>query len=194
VTARTFDLTESQERGEDRPQIAAPEPGDALRADPGEGLSGAGSSPYDMLRAKVQARIAPKPVEYVVPRLEGCSVVYSVDFDWEQLKEWRAAARDPETGIPDPMSVALTVMSHTCREIRFHGQPVRLHGEVRRFYHDDIQDMLQAAGTADAIRKLYANDAHVLITGEKIVAAAGYGDVVAVRREEADPTSGSSEL
>jgi hypothetical protein len=199
VTTRTFDLTDQQgepgpapQSGEalpERPQ-QLPEPGAGLAESPGAALSSS-DSPYDLLRARVQSRTAPKPVEYEVPRLDGCSVLYDVSFEWEQLQAWRMAARDPETGIPDPMRVALTVMTNSCRAIRFNGKTVRLNGEPRRFHHDDIQDMLGAAGTADAVRKLYANDAHVLITGEKIVAAAGYGDVVAVRREE-DPTSGSS--
>jgi hypothetical protein len=197
VTTRTFDLTEpAGEPGEVEPQTAEalperePEPGAGLVETPGAATLSS-ESPYDLLRARVQSRVAPRPVECVVPRLDGCTVLYSIDFEWEQLQAWRMAARDPETGVPDPMRVALTVMTNTCREIRFNGRTVRLHGEPRRFHHDDIQEMLGAVGTADAVRKLYANDAHVLITGEKIVAAAGYGDVVTARREE-DPTSGSS--
>lgn len=151
-----------------------------------------GPSPLEALAQALQRPVTHKNVELRVPSRPGVTVFYSTELSQEQRKSWqnRATKKSRRPDRPDEtdeMLFTCLVLANQCRGIAFGGTAAHdENDEPLTFAMPKLWQMVNATDPQDCIRKLYANDAHVLTSGGEVLLAAGFDDEV-----QADPTTAS---
>jgi hypothetical protein len=106
----------------------------------------------------------------------GCEVRYSVDIPYEQRAQWQQAAADPTMPLGfNELQVASVALATCCQAIIIDGEDVTDGGQPLTFASAELQRRLGVTRPADAVRKLYRFDGHVLASGNELMREAGYG-------------------
>lgn len=148
-------------------------------------------SAMEGLRKALAAPVERKSTTVNVLERPGVSIRCHTNMSHEQRKAWqnrskkktRGIGREPEV---DEMMFACLVIANTTVAVQFGG--VDAHdeeGTPLTFAHKQLWEMVNATDPQDAIRKLFAVDAHVLIASGEVMLASGFDDDLA-----ADPTQG----
>lgn len=140
----------------------------------------------DALQDELARQIDTKYEETSVPNRPNITIMYNpFSFDFDTYQAWVRKATNRKTGDIDMMAVTLTVLSHSCVEIRINGK-----GTGKTLADPKIHGMLGVpiGSTREAIRKMYGLDGHAIQAMKKVVEAAGLsvdGDVLSVDEESA---------
>lgn len=151
------------------------------------------ASPLEQLRGALAAPVERELLRLRVPTRPGVTLLFDPTFTNDQRKAWQKRAtkksrRPDRPDETDEMLFSCLVIANTHRGVEFRG--IEAHtptGNPLTFAHSQLHEMVSAADPEDAIRKLFANDAHVLLASGEILVAAGFDDDL----EAADPTSAS---
>lgn len=157
-----------------------------------EKLSGSMSA-LEGLRAALapQAASTPDLVVLTVPRRQGVTVAFMPAIEDDDRKAWikrstKKARRAGGADEVDELLFAGLVLANTCVEVRFAGEAAcDAEGTPLNFRHRMLWDMVDARTPLDAIRALFASDAHVLVASNDVLMAAGYNDDLTA---DEDPT------
>lgn len=141
-------------------------------------------SPLDGLRAALAAPPESEPVTLRVPARKGVTIRCHTRMTQEQRKAWQGRARVKSrrrgNDEVDEMLFAQLVIANTCEAILFNG--IDAHDSNDRpltFASRELWDMVGAAEPSNAIRRLFGNDAHVLLASGEILLASGFDDELA---------------
>jgi hypothetical protein len=149
----------------------------------------AGSSPLDLLKQVISGEVEHEPLTLPVPKRRGVAITYNTELDNDLLTAWRKRSMydDSRDGV-DPLKFACIVLTNKAVGFTIHGRPVTADGHPLTFASSEVWEMVKppAMSGIDAVRRLYGVDAHVIIAGEEVLRAAGYGDQI--HQVEADPT------
>lgn len=157
----------------DDPDLAPPAPDES-----GTQLDGLMAGLEKALAAEVE--IQPFVVE--VQARPGVQIRYMPEIDDEKLSVWRGRAKDKKA--PDgvnAMRFMCIVLANCCEAIGFQGQFPTDNGDELTFASARIKGLYSLrmdARAADVVRKVYGNDAHVLLHGNEVLEKAGFGDEV----------------
>lgn len=152
-----------------------------------------GLSPIEQLRAALAAPAKSEPITLKVPSRPGVTIRYSTVLTQEQRKAWqqRATKKSRRQGREDEVDEMLftcLVLANQMEAIQFDG--IDAHDpktdEPLTFAQPALWEMVGAENPQECIRKLYANDAHVLTTGGEVLLASGFDDDL-----DTDPTTAS---
>jgi hypothetical protein len=115
-------------------------------------------------------------VTFAVESRPGWEVRYSVEVPYEQYAVWQTAAADPAMpGGLNELQLHCTALAACCQALRVKGEDVTEDGAPVTFHTPGLQRRLDVIRPADAVRKLYRFDGHVIATGRALLQAAGYG-------------------
>lgn len=148
-----------------------------------------GSTPLALLEQALAGEVSLPPIRLPVPEREGVSIEFDTNIDNDLLTAWRKRAirEDPREGT-DPLKLACIVLSNKATGFYMNGRPVTRDGQPLTFASQEVWQMVRppALNAVQAVKRLFGVDAHVIIAGEEVLRAAGYGD--SIQQEEADPT------
>jgi hypothetical protein len=148
--------------------------------------------PLEALRQALAAPVERDPLTLRVPTRPGVTLRFVPNIDDERRRAWQARAtkksrRQGKDDELNEMLFASLVLANTHVATCFGG--VDAHDEEDgplTFAHRQLWDMVGATDPQSCIRKLFANDAHVLIASGEVLLASGFEDDL----EESDPTEG----
>lgn len=150
------------------------------------------TNPLEELRAALSAPVETPTTTLRVPSRPGVTLRFRCDIDADKRKAWqrRSTSKSRRGGAGrdevDEMLFAMLVLANTHEAVQFNG--VDAHDEEDTpltFAHAQLWDMVGARDPQDCIRKLFANDAHVLLASGDVLIASGFDDDL-----DADPTAG----
>lgn len=149
-----------------------------------------GLSALESLRQALAAPVERAPLTLRVPTRPGVTLRFIPNIDDERRKSWqnRATKKSRRQGKDDEvneMLFAQLVLANTHVATCFGG--VDAHDDTDApltFAHRQLWDMVGATDPQSCIRKLFANDAHVLIASGEVLLASGFED------DLEDPTEG----
>lgn len=142
-----------------------------------------GLTPFEALKKRLeQPAEEAKTTTLKVPARPGITLDFRGPIPAEQRKAWQNRARKKSrrgSGEPevDEMLFSCLVLANTHKATLVDG--VEAHdedGNPLTFAHRQLWDMVDARDPEDAIRKLWANDAHVLIASGEVLLDAGFDD------------------
>jgi hypothetical protein len=151
-------------------------------------------SPLETLRARLATDAKNEPITLKVPNREGISVRFDTNIDSAHLDHWQKRSQRRVGGKtePDPVKMAALLVSATCQAVLVDGQEVVLNdGTTLKIASAQMRDFLGLVDGSDTVaiaRKLYGSDGHLISVGNRIVAAAGFGDGTEDVDEDEDPT------
>lgn len=142
-------------------------------------------SPYDSLRKALEQPVEKAPKFVKVPKRPGVTLRFDTDrIDDEKRKAWQRRATKKRTGREDDideMLFACLVIANANDGILWDGVEAQdVEGTPLTFAHRQLWDMVGAAEPQACIRRLFANDAHVLIASGEVLMAAGFDDDLSV--------------
>lgn len=154
-------------------------------------------TPYDRLKRILAEKVHNPSITLQVPMREGLSIRYSPNIEAEDFELWRRnsvagnrRARRSEDGEVDQHRFMASVVYNTAEIFLVDGEDVYLNNNVDTPLNFKEQASLRqifgitASTATELVRKVFANDAHVLSAGAQILEAAGFGDELA---EDASP-------
>jgi hypothetical protein len=149
-------------------------------------------TPFDDLKAALEAPVEREPKIVRVPKRPGVTLRFNTDrIDDEKRKAWQKRATKRRRGSEDEVDEMLfscLVIANANDGVLFKGIEAQdVEGTPLTFAHRQLWDMVGAGDPATCIRRLFANDAHVLIASGEVLMAAGFDDDLSV-----DPTMGET--
>ena len=164
---------------------------DEMFAPPSKAELGDSVSVLEALRTTLAAPVDVEPITLRVPSRPGVTLRFRPAIDQETRKAWQKRAtrkgrRGSQSEEVDEMLFAQLVLANTHVAVSLSG--VDAHDEEDTpltFAHRQLWDMVGADDPRSCIRKLFANDAHVLIASGEVLMAAGFDDDL----EASDPTT-----
>lgn len=182
-------MSETSIRIGDAPESLRAEPVDLLAPPTAEETKS--ESPLEGLRKALATPVVVEPVTLRVPARPGVTLRFRPDIDDDKRKAWQKRATKKRRGPggaeeTDELMFAMLVVANTNVAVCFNG--VDAHDEEDTpltFAHRQLWDMVEARNPQECIRKLWANDPHILLASGEILMAAGFDDDL----EAEDPTS-----
>jgi hypothetical protein len=138
---------------------------------------------FDDLEAALQTPIEEKIESLPVPARPGVFIRYNCDIPFDTLKRWMKSARE-KTGKKevDPHKLALIVLHAQCRGIEFEKDGKKTEytkgGQSHTFDSEVVQNLVKTmGGWSGAVQSMYGNDGHMMMTMNRVLTEAGYGDI-----------------
>lgn len=153
-------------------------------------VSAASASPLEQLKAALAAPAAKERLKLRVPTRPGVGLIFDPNFEDTQRKAWRARATKKRRGEDDvdEMLFASLILANTNVAVTFND--VEAHddeGTPLTFRHKQLWDFVGTSSPQECIKRLFANDPHVLLASGEVMLAAGFDDDL--RESSVDPTT-----
>ena len=136
-------------------------------------------SPLAALVARARARDAQRAPEVTlpIPSLDGVHVRFRTRISAAQLRAWRQAAHDRRTKEVDTLRLARLVIAHTAVAVIVDGEEVGVtDDDAGVFALPEVRAMVGVKSSTEAVQALYGLDPDVVVTAERVLTEAGWGD------------------
>lgn len=133
--------------------------------------------------------VVKEPVTFPVQLRPGVSIRYSTDIDDEKLQGWQKRTSKVVRGreVVDNIRYCSLILATQCEAFLINGAEAHDEaGNPYTFGHLWIREKYGADRAADAVRKVFGSDPHVMITANELLDRAGFGDQVVEVEGEAD--------
>lgn len=179
---RTFDAADGNldAPGEPRLRPAAEVPVD-------DDLPTGGSSPLDELRDELADLEDEAPTRVPILKRPGWVALFAPNLEANLLGRWRKASADRSMpdGV-DELALAQRVLANLNVGLERNGEELLTEGQPMTVRSPAFLELIGEDRPMPAVRKLFANDGHVLAAATEVVRSAGYGDDLGAAA--ADPT------
>lgn len=146
---------------------------------------------YDRLQEMFEKEVESDPITLDIPKRPGMAIRFDTNIDSAELDLWRKQSapggnrgqrRGNDTGEVDGMKMSALCVFNKAEAFLVDGEDVVIpgtDGQTLTFHDQTILKKIlgiTAATNTELVRKVFANDAHVMAAGGQVMEAAGYGD------------------
>jgi hypothetical protein len=144
------------------------------------------ANPLDALRDKITEQVVKPDLELDVLTRDGMSIRYTTNLDLDVINKWRRVCQDKsQVDNFNMLKFASLVVANTAIAFALNGvEPTGADGDLVSFRSPEVLEWTNTKRALDAVRKLFANDAHIIATAQEIMSEAGFGDEMKESGEE----------
>ncbi len=148
-----------------------------------------GPDPLAALRETITAAVQKPDLSLQVITRPGMTIRFSTNMDLDTIQQWRRRCQDKSQ--PDNFNLLkfeCMVIANQAQAFGLNGQePMGEDGAPISFRSSEVLTWTGQKRALDAVKALYDNDAHVVLTAQEVMEEAGFGDEM-MEADEEGPT------